>query len=77
MSAVPKEDGAHGGGPVLRGEAVQLTSEHAPIQVPGLGGNEPQVRLVKSGDTVQAIEILCTCGQRIKLKCLYRECAEK
>ncbi len=77
MSAMPKDEASYGGTPVLRSEAVRVTEEHAPIWVPGQARGEPEVRLVKNGDTIQAIDILCTCGQRIRLKCLYRECEEK
>lgn len=32
---------------------------------------EPQIILVRDGDAIQAIEVVCTCGQRIRLKCVY------
>lgn len=35
--------------------------------------HQPQVTLLKEGDTVYAIEILCTCGEVIRLDCKYAE----
>jgi hypothetical protein len=32
---------------------------------------EPKIIVIKEGDAVQAIEIICTCGERIRLNCIY------
>jgi len=32
---------------------------------------EPQVNVIRDGDVVRAIEVVCTCGKRIVLDCVY------
>jgi hypothetical protein len=33
----------------------------------------PQFELVRDGDVIQAIDVTCTCGQKIRLRCVYEE----
>jgi hypothetical protein len=34
----------------------------------------PQIDLVRDdGDVIQAIDVTCTCGQKIRLRCVYDE----
>jgi hypothetical protein len=33
----------------------------------------PQVELVREGDVIQAIDVTCTCGEKIRLRCVYDE----
>lgn len=32
---------------------------------------EPEIILIRNGETVEAIEVVCTCGQRIRMKCVF------
>ena len=32
---------------------------------------EPRVSVIKDGDTVRAIEVVCSCGEVIRLECQY------
>ena len=33
----------------------------------------PQIELVRDGEVIQAIDVTCTCGQKIRLRCVYEE----
>ena len=51
---------------------VRLGGESARVAVPGQDARrEPQIILIRDGDTVKAIEVVCTCGQRIRLNCVF------
>lgn len=61
------------GGPVVRAARVQVSEEAVRIgapsqeEVPG----EPTVRIVREGNTIQALEVVCSCGERIRIRCDY------
>jgi hypothetical protein len=57
---------------VVPSQRVRVLDECARVFVPGQTARpEPQVHLVRDGNTVKAIEVVCPCGQRIRLKCVY------
>jgi hypothetical protein len=57
---------------ILPGHRVRLSRGLTRVGVPGHeSAAEPQIILVREGDTVKAIEVVCTCGQRIRLNCLF------
>ena len=67
MEAVNMDE--HG---VVPSQCVRVLEEAARVFVPGQTARaEPQIHLVREGNTVKAIEVACTCGQRIRLKCVY------
>ena len=33
----------------------------------------PQIEVVRDGEVIQAIDVTCTCGQKIRLRCAYDE----
>jgi hypothetical protein len=58
---------------VLPAQRVRLADDAAQVLVPGQGAcPAPQVHLIRDGNTIQAVEIACTCGQRIRLTCVYQ-----
>lgn len=67
---------AHGesqAGTVVRGTCVRVSSDMARVGVPGQEPvAEPRIEIIRSGDVIQAIDILCGCGQHIRLHCLYQ-----
>ncbi|AWM37377.1 hypothetical protein [Gemmata obscuriglobus] len=67
------EGPAGGGGPVVRAARVRVTGEPVRIGAPAPtgGGHEPTVRVVREGDLIQALEVTCTCGERIRIRCEY------
>jgi hypothetical protein len=59
-------------GTVVRGRCVRVSSDSTRVGVPGQGpAAEPRIEVHRSGDVVQAIDIICGCGQRIRLHCRY------
>jgi hypothetical protein len=43
----------------------RLHAPHAPAAV-------PQIELIREGDVIRAIEVTCTCGEKIRLHCEYQ-----
>jgi hypothetical protein len=72
MTQSPDIDVGHSHAGVVPGRCVRLSGEVAHVTVPRPGGGpEPRVELIREGDVVQAIEITCGCGQRIRVRCVY------
>jgi hypothetical protein len=64
------------GGPkksVIPGQKVRVLEEAARVGAPSgeAGGHLPRVELIRDGEFVQAIDVQCTCGQKVRLKCIY------
>lgn len=32
---------------------------------------EPKLELIRLGDRIQAIDVICGCGQRTRIRCIY------
>ncbi len=73
-------DATQGG--IIPGRHVHVTGEMVHVIVPQdtaeeplaespAPADEPQVALVREGDVIQAIEVTCTCGHKIRLRCVY------
>lgn len=57
---------------VISGAHVRLLAEPAPIPVPHAGEPQrPQVHVVQEGGVIRAIDVVCPCGERIRLRCVY------
>ncbi len=57
---------------VVPGRCVRLSGERVRVDIPGQkpsGG--PTVEVVRQGDVIQVIDITCSCGQHIRLRCDY------
>lgn len=67
--------------PFLHGKknlgAPALSAPRAKL-IPAIGGatapgpHAPHVEVVKEGDKVTRLVVVCTCGERIEVECLYR-----
>ncbi len=59
---------------VIPGPHVRLSPEAVPVgprrHVPAA---EPRVELVREGDVIRAIDVICGCGSRVRLRCHYPE----
>jgi hypothetical protein len=42
----------------------RLHAPHAPVAA-------PRIELVREGDVIRAIEVTCSCGEKIRLHCVY------
>jgi hypothetical protein len=72
MEASESSAARYGSRSVIPGRCVQVSGETARVGVPGAAAqSEPKVELIRQGDVIQAIDVTCTCGQRIRLRCVY------
>jgi hypothetical protein len=64
-------------GTVVRGTCVRVSGDRTRVGVPGQPGHEPaaepRIEVIRSGDAIQAIDVICGCGQHIRLHCVYTE----
>lgn len=57
---------------VIPASHIRLLGEPLPVGAPGHEPcAEPQVSVIRDGEVVRAIEVVCTCGQRVVLDCVY------
>jgi hypothetical protein len=71
MPSAVRNEVEHSARAIVPGQCVRVGDTRR-VSVPGSEApSQPQVKLVRSGDVIQAIEITCTCGQQIRLKCSY------
>jgi hypothetical protein len=56
---------------VVPGHCIQLAGETARVPIPGHSVAEPRIQVIREGDEVRAIEITCSCGQKVRLRCVY------
>ncbi|MGH7169586.1 MAG: hypothetical protein ACRELG_04825 [Gemmataceae bacterium] len=69
-----KPHGEFQAGTVVRGTCVHVSGDPARVGIPGQEpATEPRIEIIRSGDVIQAIDILCGCGQHIRLHCHYHE----
>ena len=56
---------------LVPGTSVRLSDVPARVGAPEPVPAGPTIELVRSGEVVRAIDIVCPCGQHIRLHCLY------
>jgi hypothetical protein len=57
---------------VIRASDIRLGAEPVALCIPGQEPcEEPKVTLLRDGDAVRAIEVICPCGKRLVLTCVY------
>lgn len=57
---------------VLHAPEIRVEASASQVAVPVGGVHEPRVELVRDGDVVSAIDVHCTCGERIRILCEYQ-----
>ncbi|MBP3960903.1 hypothetical protein J8F10_37250 [Gemmata sp. G18] len=67
------EGRAGAGSPVVRATRVRVSEEAVRIgaPVPPGASGEPTVRIIREGDVIQALEVTCSCGERVRIRCEY------
>ena len=56
---------------LVPGTSVRLSDTPARVGAPTQPPAAPTIELIRTGEVVQAIDIVCPCGQHIRLHCLY------
>ncbi len=59
---------------LIPGRRVRVAGETrvpGPHDHGGPAGEEPCVEVIRDGDVIQAIDVTCTCGKRIRIRCDY------
>jgi hypothetical protein len=61
------------GGLVVPAAQVRVSDEAVPIGAPSRGESvgEPKIQLVREGGVIRAIEVICSCGELIRIRCEY------
>ncbi len=79
MKPTGKGEAEHAHPGIIPGQLVHVTGEAVRVAIPTAApaaaappaAGEPHIELIREGDVVQAIEVTCTCGRKIRLRCLY------
>ncbi len=78
MRPAGKGEGEHTHPGIIPGQLVHVTGEAVRVAIPTgettaspPASGEPHIELIREGDVVQAIEVTCTCGRKIRLRCAY------
>jgi hypothetical protein len=58
---------------IVPADRVRVSTEAVPIGVPRRGESkgEPKIQLVRDGGVIRAIEVICSCGELIRIRCDY------
>ena len=77
MNSEMSVDGEEAGRGVVPGRLVRVSGEAARVGGPALcvPRGEPQVELIRDRGVLQAIDVICTCGKRMRLRCVYSDTA--
>jgi hypothetical protein len=56
---------------VISAPHVRMSGETARVGLPEPEGEGPHVHLIREGEVVTAVEVVCRCGERIRLRLTY------
>ena len=59
--------------PTLRPREVTAapSAQHPPVPSVSASHGQPTVEVVKEGDKVVRLIVVCTCGEKVEIECLY------
>jgi hypothetical protein len=62
---------------VVPGRHVRVSGEAARVGAPNLctPAGQPQLEMIRDGDILRAIDVICSCGKRIRMRCVYSNTA--
>jgi len=71
------KDGEETSRGVVPERLVRVSGEVARVGAPTASSpaREPQLELIRDGEILRAIDVVCSCGQRIRLRCVYNNAA--
>jgi hypothetical protein len=79
MERVERIEGEYINRGVVPSRKVQLEEGPTSVMIvppraqPAAPACSPQIELIRDGDVIQAIDVTCTCGQKMRLRCVYEE----
>jgi hypothetical protein len=72
MNPSEKQEGEPLRWAVIPGSQVRVSEEAAAVGVPRpTPGGAPHIELIRDGEVIRAINVTCSCGQRLRLLCTY------
>jgi hypothetical protein len=75
MNSTENANGDEVGRGVIPGRLVRVSGEPALVGARVLTNEpgQPKVEMIRDGDILRAIDVVCACGKRIRLRCVYSE----
>jgi hypothetical protein len=75
MNSTEKVDGDEVGRGVIPGRLIRVSGEPAYVGARGVTEEpgQPRVEMIRDGDVLRAIDVVCSCGKRIRLRCVYSD----
>ena len=75
MNSTASIEGDQVGRGVIPGRLVRVSAETAPVGAPAPVGQagQPHVEMIRDGDILRAIDVICACGKRMRLRCVYND----
>lgn len=55
----------------LSNDVVRVGSPEILHESATSGHGEPKLEVIRLGDRIQAIDVVCSCGQRTRIRCVY------
>jgi hypothetical protein len=55
---------------LVSGSNVRLRDENARVGAPDTAPGAPHLHLIRDGNVVKTIEVTCSCGKHIRLRCV-------
>ena len=75
MQNTNQVDNETNGRGVVSGRLVRVSGEPALVGAPSSKPtqSQPTLEMIRDGDVLRAIDIICNCGTRIRLRCIYSD----
>ncbi len=73
MERVERVEGEFANRGVVPGRKVVAAGDAGTVLIghPKATACKPRIELVREGDVIQAIDVTCACGQKVRLHCQY------
>jgi hypothetical protein len=75
MKSPENVDSHEVGRSVIPGRLVRVSGEPAFVGARAVTDEpgQPRVEMIRDGDILRAIDVVCSCGKRIRLRCVYSD----
>ncbi len=62
---------------VVPSTRVQMNDGDSRVLIPACESSQPRIRAIRDGGVIQAIDITCSCGEKIRVLCQYGDEQER